>query len=99
MPTAHQDCPTSHLETYEFDRQGCLVIPDMLTPEQVQALAQPVDDRPGIVLLALALPAIHVRLIRRPEVGEPGSGAEGLAGSLIPETGDPVVKYQGNGQR
>jgi hypothetical protein len=52
----------NHLETYEFDRQGYLVIRDMLTPEDVRALAQEVDILEERAILRIGTPPLKKSL-------------------------------------
>jgi len=48
------------LEQYEFDRQGYLVISDMLTPEQCQTLHAAVDELEEHALQHRKLPPLHL---------------------------------------
>lgn len=45
-----------HVQKYEFDRQGYLVIPDMLTEEEVSSLAAAVDELEKYALASVAEP-------------------------------------------
>jgi hypothetical protein len=77
-------------EKYEFDRQGFLVIPQMLTAEEVAKLSAAMDRLEAHALAHVNLPPRRISLWgndvhRNPERGYYAHGSDGFGNSLIVE--------------